>query len=334
MSTFKPLISIVCPAYQEEAVLPRFHDCLARALAGLEGAYRFEVLYVDDGSSDGTLAQMRLLAATDSRVRYLSLSRNFGKEAALTAGLSHSGGDAVISLDTDLQHPPDLIPELVRQWRAGHDIVRTERRQMHQGSLGRRLSAHLFHRFMRWLNEERDVATSDYQLLSRRVVDALGQMPEAHRYVRGLVSWLGFPTCVVPFEVASRAGGTSKFTAGRLLALAGDGVLSFSRLPLRLSLMAGLALLLLGLLEGTGVFLWLLIRGLPSHWQMHALLTTQLLLTGLTLCGLGVVGEYVGRIYEQVKQRPIYLLKEHSPVRASKPLVGDGPAPWSSTEAA
>jgi dolichol-phosphate mannosyltransferase len=313
MSTLQPLISIICPAYQEEAVLPRFHERLGQVLAGLEGTYRFEIIYIDDGSGDGTLAQMRRLAEHDSRVRYLSLSRNFGKEAALTAGLAHSTGEAVITLDTDLQHPPDLIAELLLRWRAGNDIVRTERKQMHQESLGRRLSAQLFHRLMQWLNDEREVATSDYQLLSRRVVDSLVRMPEAHRYIRGLVSWMGFPTCVVPFEVASRAGGTSKFTAGRLLALAGDGVLSFSRLPLRLSLLAGLVLLLLGLGEAVGVTLWGLLAGLPQRWELHALVTIELVLSGLVLCGLGVVGEYVGRIYEQVKGRPIYLLKEYSP---------------------
>jgi glycosyltransferase involved in cell wall biosynthesis len=338
MTGRNPTVSIICPAYQEEAVLSHFHDRLAAVLAGLDADYQFEVLYVDDGSSDGTLEQMRQLAQRDPRVRYLSLSRNFGKEAALTAGLAHARSDAVITIDTDLQHPPDLIPRLLSAWRGGHDIVRTEREQLHQDSLGRRFSAWLFHGLMRWLCGEREVATSDYQLLSRRVVDALGQMPEAHRYVRGLVSWMGFPTSAITFRVAPRAAGTSQFTAGRLLGLASDGVLSFSRLPLRLSLVLGLVLLLLALGDAVTVVLWLLFSGLPVRWELHALVSIELVLAGFVLCALGIVGEYVGRIYEQVKHRPIYLLKEASPSRIDQPQPADnengtGEPPWSSTGA-
>jgi glycosyltransferase involved in cell wall biosynthesis len=329
-----PVVSIVCPAYQEEIVLPRFHDRLVSVLAGLDADYRFEVIYVDDGSTDGTLDRMRQIAQRDPRVRYLSLSRNFGKEAALTAGLAQAVGDAVISMDTDLQHPPDLIPKLISYWRAGFDIVRTERLQMHQDSISRRLSAWLFHGLMRRLSGVRELATSDYGLLSRRVVDALRQMPEAHRYVRGLVSWMGFPTAVVPCPIATRGGGTSKFTSARLLTLAGDGVLSFSRLPLRLSLFMGLGLLLLGLLDGAGIILWSVLAHGLLHWELHVLVSLDLVLGGFVLCGLGVVGEYVGRIYEQVKQRPIYLLKEQSPSTISQPQspLGEsttGQGPWS-----
>ncbi len=336
VSTVKPLISVVCPAFHEEAVLPHFHDRLAAVLEGLESYYQFEVLYVDDGSADGTLERMRRLALGDHRVRYLSLSRNFGKEAALAAGLAHATGEAVITLDTDLQHPPDLIPEMLARWREGHDVVRTERLHMHQDSLSRRVTARLFHGLMRRLHGNREPATSDYQLLSRRVVDVLCRMPEAHRYVRGLVTWMGFPACVLPFQVASRAGGTSKFTTARLLSLAGDGVLSFSRLPLRLSLVAGLALFLLGLLDATGATLYLIVWGALFPWQLHVLVATELVLAGMVLSGLGIVGEYVGRIYEQVKQRPIYLLKEHSPLKAPLPRSGEAGergGPWSSSAA-
>jgi dolichol-phosphate mannosyltransferase len=315
----KPLVSLVCPAFEEEAVLAPFHERLAAVLSTLAAQYDFEVLYVDDGSTDGTLGELRRLAQRDRRVRYLSLSRNFGKEAALTAGLTHAAGDAVITLDSDLQHPPELIPALLERWQAGHDIVHTEREQLHQDSAFRRLSAGLFHRLMRWLNDDRQPATSDYQLLSRRVVDVLCRMPEAHRYVRGLVSWMGFPNCSVSFRVASRAGGTSKFTTGRLLALAGDGILSFSRWPLRLTLLSGVALLLAGLASAVGVVLALLLLGAPLRWELYAVVTIELVLAGIVLCGLGVVGEYVGRIYEQVKQRPLYLVKESSPAHASQP---------------
>jgi dolichol-phosphate mannosyltransferase len=312
----EPLVSVVCPAYEEESVLPFFHDRLAAVVSRLEGEYRFEIVYVDDGSSDGTLVQIRQLAVRDQRVRYLSLSRNFGKEAALAAGLERTLGDVVITLDSDLQHPPELIPELLERWRAGYDIVRTERLQHHQGSPFRRLSARAFHKVMQWLNDNRELATSDYTLLSRRVVDALGRMPEAHRYIRGLVTWLGFPTTTQSFEVATRAGGTSKFNVPRLLALASDGMLSFSRWPLRLCLLGGAFLALLGVVEGAVALLWLLLSRASSHFELHVLVTLDLVLAGILLCGLGVVGEYVGRIYEQVKQRPLYLVKEQSPATA------------------
>jgi polyisoprenyl-phosphate glycosyltransferase len=154
------------------------------------------------------------------------------------------------------------------------------------------------------------------------VVDALGKMPESHRYTRGLVSWVGFPTSVVPFAVAPRAGGTSRFTALRLLGLAGDGVMSFSRLPLRIALAVGLTLLLLGVLDAGWVIVWLLVSGLGVRWELHALVTLDLVSTGFVLCGLGVVGEYVGRIYEQVKQRPLYLLKETSLVQTGSSRAG------------
>ena len=206
----------------------------------------------------------------------------------------------------------------------GFDIVRTERLEIHRDNPGRRLSAWAFHKLMGQLSGQSDMATSDFQLLSRRVVNALAQMPESHRYTRGLVSWVGFPTSVVPFAVAPRAGGTSRFTAVRLLRLACDGVLSFSRLPLRLCLTGGLTLLLLGLFDAGWVLLWLLTSGLPIRWELHALVSLDLVLAGFILCGLGVVGEYVGRIYEQVKQRPLYLLKETSLVQA-RASRADGP---------
>jgi hypothetical protein len=319
-----PRVSVICPAYREEVVLPRFHEQLSRALSPL-GDYRFEIVYVDDGSDDGTLEQMRRLAGLDGRVRYLSLSRNFGKEAALTAGLAHATGDAVITMDTDLQHPPEVIPQLLTQWRGGADIVRTERLHLHQGSLGRRLSAWAFHALMRKLTGNA-LATSDFQLLSRRVVDALAQMPEAHRYVRGLVSWVGFPTRVVTITIQQRAAGVSRFTPLRLLGLACDGMMSFSRAPLRLCLAAGPGLLLGGILW-TAAVVALLLAGRAVRWELHALASLQLFLAGIVLCGLGVVGEYVGRIYEQVKQRPIYLLKESSlqETRPEAAPLGDGP---------
>jgi glycosyltransferase involved in cell wall biosynthesis len=307
MQARAPLVSVVCPAFQEEAVLPAFHERLSAALAAIPDC-RFEVLYIDDGSADGTLAAMRKLASEDGRVRYLSLSRNFGKEAAMAAGLEHAAGDAVVILDTDLQHPPELIGELVARWRQGSDVVLTRRKEEARPGLYRRLVVGTFNRLMRWLTDTEDQPTSDYQLLSRRAVESLKQLTETHRFLRGLVGWLGYPSCVVEFEVAKRAAGHTKFTLSRLFNLASDGVLSFSRAPLRMVLSLGACLFTGGLLYGLFLLVWLCLCDWPSG--LGVLVTAQVTLAGLVLGGMGVVGEYVGRIYEQVKRRPLYLLKE------------------------
>jgi dolichol-phosphate mannosyltransferase len=305
-------LSVVCPAYEEEEVLPCFHAELTAELAKLGPEYDVEILYVDDGSRDRTLPILRMLAAADGRVRYLSLSRNFGHQAALTAGLEHARGDVVICMDSDLQHPPAVIPELLERWQEGHDVVLTLRAD--DPSLGRlkRLTSAAFYRVMRLLSRtELRASAADFRLMSRRALDALLRLQETHRFLRGLVSWLGFPTATVTFAPAGRGGGVSKYTFRRMLGFAVDGLLSFSNAPLRLVLGGGVGLLGAGLLLllaacGRGVC------GAAVDWGWTSLLAALLLVGGAVLCGLGVVGEYVGRIYEQVKGRPLYLLKETS----------------------
>jgi dolichol-phosphate mannosyltransferase len=310
-------LSIVCPAYREEEVLPVFHARLSAALQPLAGDYRIEILYVDDGSTDGTLCVLRELAAADLRVRYLSLSRNFGHQAALTAGLEHARGDVVVSLDADLQHPPDLIPLLVERWRTGYDIVLTERRDSEELGWFKRFTSRQFYRLLRWLSDtEVRPACADFRLLSRTALDALLSLHETHRFLRGMVNWLGFRVTSLPYQAAPRAAGRSSYTLRRMLRLAGDGMLSFSRLPLQLPVLAGLGSLGLGLLYALGLVLGALLAGV-AFWPVHLLLVVVLVLGGLVLCSVGIVGEYVGRIFEQVKQRPIYLLKECSPVAGS-----------------
>jgi dolichol-phosphate mannosyltransferase len=306
-------LSVICPAFEEEEVLPRFHAELCAALARLRGEFEIEILYVDDGSRDRTLAVLRRLAAGDARVRYLSLSRNFGHQAALTAGMEHARGDVVITLDSDLQHPPELIPVLLERWRQGHDVVLTLRRDDPRLGRFKRLTSWAFYRLMHWLSDtEVRAAASDYRLLSRRALDALLRLQETHRFLRGMVNWLGFPTATVPFEPASRGAGVSKYTFRRMLAFAADGMLSFSKLPLRLTLAGGALLFLVGLGYATGAVLAALL-GVSANWGYHALLVVLLLVGGAILGALGVVGEYVGRVYEQVKARPLYLVKEASP---------------------
>jgi dolichol-phosphate mannosyltransferase len=315
-------LSIVCPAYREEEVLPVFHARLSEALEGLAADYQIEILYVDDGSTDGTLCVLRELAAADARVRYLSLSRNFGHQAALTAGLEHARGDVVVSLDADLQHPPDLIPLLVERWRAGYDIVLTERRDGKELGWFKRFTSRQFYHLLRWMSEtEVRPACADFRLLSRTALDALVGMRETHRFLRGMVNWLGFPVTAIPYQAAPRAAGVSHYTLRRMLRLAGDGMLSFSRLPLQLPLAAGLTSLGLGGLYAFVLVLACLVADV-AFWPVHLLAVLVLGLGGLILCSLGIVGEYVGRVFEQVKQRPIYLLKECSPQVARGALRG------------
>lgn len=312
-------VSIVCPAFEEEEVLPHFHAELCAVLAPLENEYDMEILYIDDGSRDGTLSYVRQLAASDPRIRYLSFSRNFGQQAALTAGMEHARGDAVITLDSDLQHPPSLIPTLLKQWRAGHDIVLTYREDDPRLSYFKRISSRAFNAVMQWLSDTPvSSAASDYRLLSRKAVEALLRLHEKHRFLRGMVNWLGFRTTTVAFHPSIRGAGATKYTVRRMVGLAIDAMLSFSKLPLRLSLFLGVLCLILGIGEG----FFLLGRTLfgAKLEGYHLVLIALFLVGGAVLCSLGIVGEYVGRIYEQVKARPLYLLKEASPELSSLPL--------------
>jgi len=311
--TSLPKLSIVCPAYEEQEGLPLFHRALCAVLDGLASEYELEILYVDDGSKDGTLGVLKELAAADARVRFLSLSRNFGHQAALTAGLDHATGDVVISMDADLQHPPELIPTLLDKWKQGHDVVLTIREEDKRLGLGKRFTSKLFYRVIRLLSET-DIrpAGSDFRLLSRKALDAFKQMRERHRFLRGMVQWLGLPTAEVPFTPNARKAGQSKYTFRRMLRLASDGIVSFSLAPLRLATYVGVLAILFSVL-----FTGLLVVG--SVWTPDSLaggwkwvLISLHLLGGFILVALGIVGEYVGRIYEQVKERPIYVLKHNS----------------------
>ena len=314
-------LSIICPAFEEAEVLPHFHAELRAALDTLDD-YDIEILYIDDGSRDGTLAYLRHLADLDPRIRYLSFSRNFGQQAALTAGIEHARGDVVITLDSDLQHPPHLIPALLEQWRNGHDVVLTFRADDPRLSYFKRLSSRAFNRVMQWLSETPvSSSASDYRLLSRKAVDALLRLPEKHRFLRGMVNWLGFRTATVAFHPASRGAGATKYTVRRLLALAVDAMLSFSKLPLRLSLLLGALLVVLGAGHGTLLLARTLFGAAIGGEQI--VLVALFLVGGAILCSLGVVGEYVGRIYEQVKDRPLYLLKEASPELSAPALERD-----------
>ena len=303
-----PQLTIVVPAYNEADVLNTFHRRLAEVIDQLP--LECSVLYVDDGSRDDTWSIIASLLAADSRVGALRLSRNFGKEAALTAGLDAAGGDAVVVIDADLQDPPELIPALVEQWQAGYDVVYATRTAREGESRFKRFTAAAFYRSMEKLSDTaipRD--TGDFRLLSRRALDALGQLRERQRFMKGLFSWIGFRQTAVHYLREPRQGGTTKWNYWRLAQLAIEGITSFSTAPLRLATWVGLTSAVIAFFYGLWVLARTLIygdavRGYPT------LILVVLFLGGVQLLALGVIGEYLGRNYAESKQRPLYFVEE------------------------
>jgi polyisoprenyl-phosphate glycosyltransferase len=311
MSAKRVKLSLVCPAYEEEDALPAFHQEILRVLDSLQAEYEIELLYVDDGSRDGTLLLLRQWALQDERVRYLSLSRNFGHQAAITAGLEHASGDVIVTMDSDLQHPPELVPTLLARWKEGHDVVLTIRGEDQTLGLFKRLSSQWFYRVMRWFSEtETRPGAADFRLMTRKAVDALLRLRESHRFLRGMVQWVGFSTAEVPYQPSKRVAGVSKYSLRRMLAFGCDAIFSFSRLPLRLSAFLGVSLLFGGLGMGMLLLLRVLLGATGASEGTWVLLAALAVVGGAVMGSLGIIGEYVGRIYEQVKGRPIYLLKE------------------------
>jgi dolichol-phosphate mannosyltransferase len=304
----KPELSIVVPVYNEAESLPEFYRRLKPVLNSLGLAA--EIIFVDDGSSDGSLEQIALCAATDPRVKAISLSRNFGHMIALSAGLDHAAGNAVVTLDADLQHPPELIPELVKAWRAGNQIVNTLRRETQGAGWLKNNTAGLFYWLINkisGLNLPPNAA--DYRLLDRQAVEAVKQLRERARFLRGLTRWVGYRQTAVEFSAGPRFAGRTKYSLGRMLSFALDGLTSFSAFPLRLAAYLGLA-------TATGSFLYIIyalyIRVFTNRaiegWA--SVLVAVLFIGGVQLIFLGVIGEYLGRIYEESKQRPLYLVSK------------------------
>jgi len=327
-----PVLSLVVPVYDEADTIGLF---LARAEPVLEGLGEpHEILFVDDGSRDGTLARLRAARAGNPAVKVLALSRNFGKDVALTAGLDHAAGAAVISIDVDLQDPPELIPEMVAQWRAGFDVVYARRASRASDSAAKRLSASWFYRVHNMLA---DIAippdTGDFRLLDRRVVEALRRLPEHNRFMKGLFTWVGFRQGEVLYTRETRAAGRSKWTYWRLWNFAIDGITSFSTVPLRVWSYLGGAVALAGFLYA----LFLIVRTLAYGADVPgyaSLMVVVLFLGGINLLTLGIIGEYLGRTYMEVKARPLYLLREQYGVAEAEgdAAAPDRPAPDSAGE--
>ncbi len=302
-----PTITIVVPCYNEAEGLPEFHRQLTAVLDTLSD-YAFGILFVDDGSTDNTLPTLHDLARIDSRVKIASLSRNFGHQTALSAGIDLVDSDALIAMDCDLQHPPEVIPHLLMRWQAGDDIVSTIRRDTSSRWFNRTTSS-LFYRLINRLSDTRVIpGAADFCLLSCRAYTALRQMPERHRFLRGMISWLGFPRSYLEFDCPPRFAGRSKYSLRKMIRLASDAILSFSSTPLRLASVTGFFATFAGAAYLAYVLMrHLLVGDLVAGWG--SLMATVLFLGGVQLLCLGVASEYIARIYEQVKGRPQYVLK-------------------------
>jgi glycosyltransferase involved in cell wall biosynthesis len=303
-------LSIVVPCYNEAAGIEAFWRRLAKAVMPLNLAW--EVLFINDGSTDATLEAISHLDVESGTMQIIDFSRNFGKEAAITAGLDHARGAAVIIIDADLQHPPEVIPEMVRLWRQGAEVVLCKRASRDSDSLLRAFLTGLFYKLSSRLFEvkiPRDVG--DFRLLDRAVVDALSRLRENQRFMKGLFAWIGFRTQTIEFTVEQRAHGSSKFHFWKLWNFAADGITSFTTVPLRLWFYVGTALSVLAIGYGVAIIFRALIFGnpVPGYPSIVALVT---FLGGLQLIGIGILGEYVGRTYKEVKFRPLYVIRKAS----------------------
>jgi len=315
------LLSVVAPVYDEEATIDEFYLRVCAALDGLA----FELVLVDDGSKDGSAAALDRLAASDPRVRIVFLSRNFGHQTALTAGLDHARGDAVVMLDADLQDPPELIPRMLDHWRAGVDVVYAVREQRDGESRFKLSTARWFYAlFDRLAQVELQHNSGDFRLLDRRPLDALLSMRERNRFLRGMTVWVGYTQAAVPYRRDARYAGETKYTISKMLRFSLDAISSFSSLPLQLATLLGF---LISTLAFVAVAVVIVLRILGSYLPGFSSITIAvLLLGGIQLIAIGIIGEYVGRIYDEVKGRPLYLVRGR---RNMPPTVLAEPAPAS-----
>jgi len=302
-------VSVVVPCFNEEEILGETLSRLQAFAAGQSG-YRFEFIFVDDGSSDRTLEQLRAAANGDPAIRVLSFARNFGHQIAVTAGIDTAAGDAVALIDADLQDPPEILKEMIQHWEAGYHVVYGVRRSREGESGFKLFTARAFYRFLNRLSEVPiPIDTGDFRLMDRRIVEILREMPERHRFVRGMVAWVGFNQKALPYDRKRRSAGVSKYPLRKMVRFALDGILSFSSKPLQISTNLGLIAAGLALL---GIGYAVVMRLLTSVWVegWTALMIAVLFMGGVQLISIGVIGEYIGRIYEESKRRPLYTVKE------------------------
>jgi len=317
-----PRVGIVCPCFNESEAIPRFYRVLSDVLHTIEH-FTFHIIFVDDGSTDDTLATLNSIAERDKRVSVYSLSRNFGHQAALSAGLDACEEAAVILMDSDLQHPPSLIPQMLNEWTSGADIVSMVRTETEGATLFKSLSASSFYSLFNFLSDTRiEPGAADFCLLSRQVYTTLREMPERDRFYRGLISWVGFDRHYLSYAASERVHGLSKYTLAKMVRLSLDAVFSFSIRPIRLAMQVG------GLLTMTGLIYliyvigrWVILEDLVRGWA--SLMAVMMILGGVQLLTIALIGEYIARTNEQVKGRPLYILKQRPDSHAAQHQPSD-----------
>jgi dolichol-phosphate mannosyltransferase len=304
-------IALVIPVFNEAGVIETTH---AKIMAVIEALpYQFRIYYVDDGSADGTDASLAALAAQDERVTILSLSRNFGHQAALTAGLDHAEGDVIISLDGDGQHPPEMIPQMIQLIEHGYDIVQAQRIEAEGGFSFKKVTSEGFYWLINKISGTHiQPGAADFRALSRQALDALKSMPEYHRFLRGMIAWMGFKSVILPYHEQKRMAGKSKYSIGKMLRLASDAIFSFSLMPLYIGLSIGGLFLFLAAAQILYVLFIFITKPenvyIAPGWS--SLMAILLIASGIIMILLGFIGVYVGYIFQQVKGRPVYLLKK------------------------
>lgn len=321
-----PLLSVVVPVYNEQEVVRSFQQRLTVILDRF--SEETEIIYVNDGSTDGTLAVLHELRAHDPRVAILDLSRNFGKEIAMSAGLEHARGEAVVIIDADLQDPPEVIPEFVREWRNGYDVVYGRRSAREGESWLKKLTAFGFYRLIEAVSRVKIPAdTGDFRLLSRRAVESLGLFREQHRFMKGLYSWIGYPQKEVLYRRDPRFAGKTKWNYWRLWNFALDGITSHTVAPLKIATYLGLITAATAFIYAIVVVYKTLVFGDPVRGY-PSLMVVVLFLGGIQLTFLGVIGEYLGRMFNETKRRPLYLLKDYLPPAARRSVLRESQRHW------
>jgi glycosyltransferase involved in cell wall biosynthesis len=319
-ATSRQILSVVVPVFNEQEVLPEFHKRTTAVLGAL--SVDWEIVYVNDGSRDRTLEVLEGIQREDQHAAVVDLSRNFGKEIALTAGLDYARGDAVVVIDADLQDPPELIPDLVQGWHEGYDVVYAKRTRRDGETFMKKLTAHLFYRLIRRVTRfEIPADTGDFRLLSRRAVDALKQLREQHRFMKGLFAWIGYPQKAVAYRRDARFAGETKWNFWKLWNFAIEGITSFTIAPLKFATYLGLTVALYAFVYAGWTILKTLLFGnaVPGY---PSLLVVVLFLGGVQLLAIGILGEYVGRMFNETKGRPLYLVNAYHQRSMDKPAYG------------
>ncbi len=320
MTEKKLLVSIVVPVFNEAGVIEQIHARIAAVVDTLP--YEVEIFYVDDGSSDKTDAALAALAAQDARIHPLTLSRNFGHQAALTAGLDHAAGDVIISMDGDGQHPPEMIPQMVKLVRQGYDVVQAQRIDNDRALSFKKITSEAFYWLINRISGTPvQPGAADFRALSRQALDALKTMPEYHRFLRGMIAWIGYSTIILPFHEPKRVAGKSKYSLGKMLRLASDAIFSFSLMPLYIGLSAGGVFIILALAQ----IIYVLVLWLTGQYDKivpgwSSLMAVLLIASGIIMILLGFIGVYVGYIFQQVKGRPVYLIKKRAADDDNSPI--------------